>query len=126
MLYRPADAFRVPDGDTLACRCEEVPAAAIAQLARGGCAGPNQMKAFTRCGMGACQGRMCGLTVNAIIAREQRRDPADVGYYRLRFPAKPVPLGDLAQMPVTAEAASAVVRAEPGSGSSSGNDASIL
>ena len=25
-LYRPADAFRVPTGDTLACRCEEVTA----------------------------------------------------------------------------------------------------
>ncbi|MFO1322538.1 MAG: (2Fe-2S)-binding protein [Burkholderiales bacterium] len=125
-LYRPAEAFRAPAGATIACRCEEVTADAVAQLARDGCAGPNQMKAYTRCGMGACQGRMCGLTVNAIIAREQRRDPAGVGYYRLRFPAKPVPLRDLAQMPVTAEAASAVVRIGPGPDSAPGNDASIL
>ena len=50
-LYRPADAFRLPDGDTLACRCEEVSAAAIIELAHSGCAGPNQAKAFARCGM---------------------------------------------------------------------------
>lgn len=109
-LYRPADAFRIPVGSTLACRCEEVTADAIAQLARAGCAGPNQMKAYTRCGMGPCQGRLCGLTVAEIIAREQRRDPAEVGYYRTRFPAKPVTLQDVAAMPVTAEAARAVIR----------------
>jgi NAD(P)H-nitrite reductase large subunit len=110
-LYRPADAFRIPAGATLACRCEEVTADTIVQLARGGCAGPNQMKAYTRCGMGPCQGRLCGLTVTEIIAREQRRDPAEVGYYRTRFPAKPVALGDVAAMPVNAAAARAVIRA---------------
>lgn len=109
-LYRPADAFRIPAGDTLACRCEEVSAATIVRLAREGCAGPNQMKAFTRCGMGACQGRFCGLTVTEILAREQRRDPADVGYYRLRFPAKPVSLAELASMPMSPGAESAVAR----------------
>jgi len=109
-LYRPADAFRLPEGETLACRCEEVSAAAITQLARGGCAGPNQMKALVRCGMGACQGRWCGLTVTELIAHAQRRDPAEVGYYRLRFPAKPIPLSDLVSLPGTPEAEDSVVR----------------
>jgi thioredoxin reductase len=110
VLYRPADAFRIPDGETLACRCEEVPAALVNRLAREGCAGPNQMKAFTRCGMGPCQGRYCGLTVTEIIARAQGRTPADVGYYRLRAPAKPVTLAELAAMPVTEDARRAVER----------------
>lgn len=109
-LYRPADAFRLPEGDTLACRCEEVSAAAIVELARSDCAGPNQAKALVRCGMGPCQGRWCGLTVTELIAHAQRRDPAEVGYYRLRFPAKPVALGDLASLPTTLEAERAVVR----------------
>ncbi len=110
VLHRPADAFRIPAGRTLACRCEEVPAASIALLARNGCPGPNQMKAYLRCGMGPCQGRWCGLTVTEIIAREQNRDPAEVGHFRQRFPVKPLPLGELAAMPVTAEALRAVVR----------------
>ncbi len=109
-LFRPADQYRIPQGTTLACRCEEVSAATIAQLAREGCAGPNQMKAYTRCGMGPCQGRFCGLTVTEIIAAVQRRDPAAVGYYRLRFPAKPVTLGDLASLPTSPEAERSVVR----------------
>ena len=53
---------------------------------------------------------MCGLTVTEFIARAQRRDPAEVGYYRLRFPAKPVPLSDLASLASTPEAEDSVVR----------------
>ena len=110
VLYRPPDAFRVPVGATLACRCEEIPAADIEQLAREGCAGPNQMKAYTRCGMGPCQGRFCGLTVTEVIARARGRAPADVGFLRSRFPAKPVTLAEVAAVPATPEALRAVVR----------------
>ncbi len=110
VLYRPADAFLLPTGSTLVCRCEEVDAQTVIDLARQGCAGPNQMKAYVRCGMGPCQGRFCGLTVNALIAREQQREPADVGYYRLRFPVKPVTLEEMAAGPTTPEAVDAVVR----------------
>ncbi|MEO8754193.1 MAG: NAD(P)/FAD-dependent oxidoreductase [Casimicrobiaceae bacterium] len=109
-LYRPADAFRIPEGDTLACRCEEVSAATIREAARGGCPGPNQLKALTRCGMGACQGRWCGLTATELMAHTQRRDPAEVGYFRLRFPAKPIPLRELAALPSTEDAERAVAR----------------
>jgi thioredoxin reductase len=110
VLYRPADAFVLPTGSTLVCRCEEVDAQTVIDLARRGCAGPNQMKAYVRCGMGPCQGRFCGLTVNALIAREQKRDPAEVGYYRLRFPVKPVTLEEMASGPTSPEAIAAVER----------------
>lgn len=110
LLFRPPDPMRIPDGDTLACRCEEVTAEAIAAQARAGCPGPNQVKAFLRCGMGPCQGRSCGLTVTELIAREQRRAPADVGYFRLRAPVKPIALEELAAYPSTPDAQAAVVR----------------
>jgi NADPH-dependent 2,4-dienoyl-CoA reductase/sulfur reductase-like enzyme len=41
--------------DTLVCRCEDVPQAALAA-----CKGWTDAKLHTRCGMGACQGRVCG------------------------------------------------------------------
>jgi thioredoxin reductase len=109
-LYLPPSQFTAPEGDVIACRCECVTARAIEDAARAGCAGPNQVKAFTRCGMGACQGRYCGLTANAIIARAQGRPPDDVGYFGLRFPVKPVTLADVAAMPVTSDALAAVYR----------------
>jgi NADPH-dependent 2,4-dienoyl-CoA reductase/sulfur reductase-like enzyme len=110
-LYRPADVFRLPRGDTIVCRCEEVTARQIVDTVRQGCIGPNQMKAFQRCGMGPCQGRFCGLTVTELIANARGVSRAEVGYYRLRFPVKPITLGELASLPVDAEAIRAVDRA---------------
>jgi NADPH-dependent 2,4-dienoyl-CoA reductase/sulfur reductase-like enzyme len=109
-LYRPADAFRLPEGDTIVCRCEEVTAREVTAAVRAGCQGPSQLKAYTRCGMGLCQGRYCGLTVTEMIARERGVAPAAVGYYRLRFPVRPVTLGELAAMPSSPAAQHAVVR----------------
>ncbi|MBN3737219.1 (2Fe-2S)-binding protein, partial [Burkholderia sp. Tr-20355] len=95
-LYTPPAALRRPDDDTIVCRCEEITAGEIRQLAALGCQGPNQMKAFTRCGMGPCQGRWCGTTVGELIAEVQRRSVGDVGYYRIRAPIKPVTVGEMA------------------------------
>jgi NADPH-dependent 2,4-dienoyl-CoA reductase/sulfur reductase-like enzyme len=97
-LYRPAQEWVAPrDADTVVCRCEEVRAGEIRELvARQSCPGPNQMKAFVRCGMGPCQGRLCGLTVTELIAECRGVPQGEVGYYRIRPPVKPVTVGDLA------------------------------
>lgn len=109
-LYRPASAFRRPSGDTIVCRCEEVTAREILESVALGCPGPNQMKAFLRCGMGPCQGRMCGLTVTELIAKARGVSPQEVGYYRIRPPVKPITVGELAALPKTEQAVRAVVR----------------
>jgi NADPH-dependent 2,4-dienoyl-CoA reductase/sulfur reductase-like enzyme len=109
-LYRPAQAFRVPSGDTIVCRCEEVTAQQVVDNVRIGCTGPNQLKSFLRCGMGPCQGRMCGLTVTELIAETRGTTPAEVGYYRLRPPVKPIALAELASMPKSESDVTAVVR----------------
>ena len=109
-LYRPREALRRPDGSTLACRCEEVTAEQVREMARLGCEGPNQMKAFLRCGMGPCQGRLCGLTVSELIAEERGTSPAEIGYYRLRPPVKPITLGELASLPIAEAERKAVER----------------
>ncbi|MCB1509298.1 MAG: FAD-dependent oxidoreductase [Hyphomicrobiaceae bacterium] len=97
--FRPADAFRVPqDKTTIVCRCEELTAGDIEAAIGPGIAGPNQLKSFCRAGMGPCQGRQCGLTVQEIIAQRTGRPLAEVGYYRLRPPIKPVRLEELADM----------------------------
>ena len=68
------------------------------------------MKAFLRCGMGPCQGRLCGLTVTELIAEARAISPQEVGYYRLRPPVKPITLGELARLPANGDAVKAVVR----------------
>jgi len=96
-LYRPADGFRRPaNDDTIVCRCEEVTAGDIRAMAKLGCVGPNQTKSFSRCGMGPCQGRFCGITVAELLAEIQGKPVPEVGYYRIRPPIKPVTMGELA------------------------------
>ncbi|WP_297356303.1 NAD(P)/FAD-dependent oxidoreductase [Paraburkholderia sp.] len=95
-LYRPRDENRVPRDDVLVCRCEEVTAGDVRRFVELGCQGPNQAKSFGRCGMGPCQGRLCGLTVTEVIADARKVSPATVGYYRIRPPIKPLTLGELA------------------------------
>lgn len=45
----------LPRPDTLMCRCEDVPFSALQD-----CSGWTDAKLHRRCGMGACQGRVCG------------------------------------------------------------------
>lgn len=97
-LYRPPEWINTPADDTVVCRCEEVTAGRVREMARLGCQGPNQTKFFSRCGMGPCQGRMCGATVSQILASELGKPMAEVGAYRIRAPLKPVPMAALASL----------------------------
>lgn len=95
-LYRPLPHFIQPVDETIICRCEEISAAEIRAVARLGCPGPNQAKAFTRCGMGPCQGRQCGNTVAELIAEVRGVSMEKMDYYRARPPISPITLGQLA------------------------------
>jgi NADPH-dependent 2,4-dienoyl-CoA reductase/sulfur reductase-like enzyme len=112
-LYTPAIEFRVPSGDTVVCRCEEVTARQIGDVVALGSWGPNQTKSFLRCGMGPCQGRLCGLTVTELIARERRVSPQEVGYYRIRPPVKPITVAELAGITPAGAAAQAATHPSP-------------
>ncbi len=96
-LYRPSPAILAPSDDAIvACRCEEVTVGQIRRAARLGAIGPNQLKAFTRCGMGPCQGRICGSVVTATIADTLKKPMDEIGCFRPRAPYKPITVGALA------------------------------
>jgi NADPH-dependent 2,4-dienoyl-CoA reductase/sulfur reductase-like enzyme len=96
-VYAPAKEFMLPADNTIVCRCEEVKAEQIREATRLGCSGPNQVKSFTRCGMGPCQGSQCASTVSALIADETNTSLAQVGFFRVRPPFKPITLGELSK-----------------------------
>ncbi|NKB77536.1 MAG: NAD(P)-binding protein [Gammaproteobacteria bacterium] len=96
VVFRVPVTYLNPPDEVVVCRCEEVTAGTIRGITKQGCMGPNQAKAFTRCGMGPCQGRMCSSTVEQIMAHELNRSVADIGRYRARPPIKPITLGELA------------------------------
>jgi NADPH-dependent 2,4-dienoyl-CoA reductase/sulfur reductase-like enzyme len=97
-LYPPSRSIQVPADDVTICRCEEVTAGQVRDAVRQGGTGPNQVKSFTRSGMGPCQGRMCALTVSEVIAAELGKSMEEVGTYRVRFPIKPLTVGELATL----------------------------
>jgi NADPH-dependent 2,4-dienoyl-CoA reductase/sulfur reductase-like enzyme len=107
LAVRPfLDALYVPVRPTLAdevlvCRCEEVPAGQIRDAARNGSLGLNQAKAFTRCGMGPCQGRMCGSTAAEIMAAERDVPVEEIEPLRTRFPTRRLTVGELAAFSAT-------------------------
>ena len=95
-LFKPPARFRLPrDKQTIVCRCEEITAGEIEKIVDLGCKGPNQVKSYSRCGMGPCQGRFCGPTVSELIAGQLKKPVNKVGYYRLRPPLKPLLLNEL-------------------------------
>lgn len=98
-LFRPARHMRIPVmDDVVVCRCEEIHAGQIREFVGIGCSDPNQVKSFSRCGMGPCQGRFCGHTVSELIADIENRPVGEVGYFRLRPPVKPLRLSELATL----------------------------
>lgn len=93
--FPAALAQTVPD-DVLVCRCEGVTAGQIRQAVDvSGEAEINRIKAFTRVGMGRCQGRLCMSTAAEICAAHNKMDVRAVGRPRGQAPVKPIPLAQL-------------------------------
>jgi len=97
-MYTPRVEILRPADEVIVCRCEEVTAGQIRAVVAHGCQGPNQAKSFLRAGMGPCQGRLCGPVVSAVIAGERGVSVAEIGYYRIRPPLKPITVGELAAL----------------------------
>ena len=83
------------DDETMVCRCEEVTAGAVRLAAGSGCLGMNQLKAYTRCGMGPCQGRICAPVAIEVLAEARGVPLPAIEPLRTRFPTKPVSVGAL-------------------------------
>jgi bacterioferritin-associated ferredoxin len=82
--FGPAD---IPD-ETIVCRCEDVSAKTLRAVVGEGATDLNQVKAWTRAGMGPCQGKICGHAV-AIVAGHAR------GNLTPRSPVRPFNVRDL-------------------------------
>ena len=96
-LYRFGPGLSaLADEQTTLCRCEEVTVGEALAVVRDGCGHVNEVKAWTRVGMGRCQGRMCGPALASLIARATGKSVADAGVFTPRPPAKPVSLAALA------------------------------
>jgi NADPH-dependent 2,4-dienoyl-CoA reductase/sulfur reductase-like enzyme len=90
----PVDAIHNLDDQTMVCRCEGITTGDLRASVRAefGPTEVNRLKAITRCGMGRCQGRFCGLAAAELAAYELNIPLQAVGRLRGQAPVKPIPL----------------------------------
>jgi len=93
-----AGYYRSIEDATLVCRCEEVSAGEVRAAIAAWGSDVNCIKGVTRCGMGYCQGRICGTTVEHLAAQATGAMPGERGGFNMRPPIKPVPVSALAQL----------------------------
>lgn len=80
---------------TVVCRCEEVTWAQVSGAVDAGLRDVRAIKGQLRCGMGWCQGRMCGPAIQSAVAICTGLPVNAVGDLATRPLAAPVPLGRL-------------------------------
>lgn len=98
-MFRPPNTMlKHPTNEEILCRCEEVTAGDIRSALDEGHQSPNEVKFYTRCGMGPCQGRQCADSVAQLIAYETKCEPSGVVPYRVRTPVKPITVGQMAEL----------------------------
>lgn len=85
-----AQAKALPDS-AIVCRCEMISAGELRRTVneKGACE-VNRAKAFSRVGMGRCQGRYCSQAGAEVIAAEAGVPVQEVGRQRGQAPVKPL------------------------------------
>lgn len=92
-LFTPGPGlYELARDDTVICRCEDTTQVEVLNALKHGAAVTSEVKAITRCGMGACQGRVCAQLVARIVARHTSRSVPQVGLLQPRPPVFPLPL----------------------------------
>ena len=85
-------AAQLPD-DAIVCRCEAITAGELRRVVcEMGAREANRAKAFSRVGMGRCQGRYCGHAGAEVIAAAAGVPVEEVGRLRGQAPVKPLPI----------------------------------
>lgn len=94
----PAGLARAVPDDCPVCRCEAVSAGELRASVRGLDADEvNRAKAFSRVGMGRCQGRICGPAASEIVAATRGCPIEQAGRLRSQPPIKPLPIAAFAE-----------------------------
>ena len=72
------------------CRCEEITEEVFIKAIIDGATTVDEVKMFTRAGMGLCQGRTCRKLVEKILSRELNIKIEEVKTSSYRAPVRPV------------------------------------
>jgi NAD(P)H-nitrite reductase large subunit len=101
------------DDDEIVCRCERVTAGQLRALIRAGARDMNELKAATRCGMGACGGKTCPSLIKRIF-REEGVSAQAITDLTARPIIMEVPLGAFAGVATEEKPQAEAPKAKPG------------
>ncbi|MCG8566103.1 MAG: NAD(P)/FAD-dependent oxidoreductase [Desulfobacterales bacterium] len=96
--FRPSPSLFHMADDTLVCRCEEVTAGKIRQAIAQGMTTPEMVKSVTRCGMGPCQGRMCGPALTELVSQGTGTPVESFSPISIRPPVRNLFIGDFTKL----------------------------
>ena len=94
LMTPPPQIIKNTTKDTIVCRCEDIKRGEIEEAIKYGAREINQLKSWTRCGMGPCQGRTCEDAIARIMS-EHIGSREKVGTFTRRFPLKPILMDDV-------------------------------
>ncbi len=90
LCHVPNSAYAAIPDETMICRCEDITMGTIKKNILQGFDTLGSLKKATRCGMGRCQGRICGPVIFDIITALTGKNPATIGCSLPRAPIKNV------------------------------------
>jgi NADPH-dependent 2,4-dienoyl-CoA reductase/sulfur reductase-like enzyme len=95
---RPSELGALADGETTVCRCENVTLDEVLRAVEDSAAtNLNEVKTTTRCGMGWCQGRICGSVLPVVLAPGRPNFDA-ASQFTARNPIRPISAGQMAAL----------------------------
>jgi len=85
------------NANTIICRCEDITLADIRKAIAEGCQTIDEVKRFTRAGMGPCQGRTCRTMIAQELSYHYKVPMEEILMPTFRPLIKPIKLGSFAK-----------------------------
>lgn len=82
--------------DLIVCKCEDITVKDIEEVIELGASTFDDIKRFTRCGMGHCQAKICLGAVNKLLATALKKNLNEIELTRYRIPLQVLTLEALA------------------------------
>jgi NAD(P)H-nitrite reductase large subunit len=81
--------------EVFVCRCEEVTVKELEAAIADGAVTMNEIKRWTRAGMGLCQGKSCSKLVINMLAKKTGKAPSEIKPATYRNPVRPMMIGSM-------------------------------
>jgi NADPH-dependent 2,4-dienoyl-CoA reductase/sulfur reductase-like enzyme len=94
--------YRLADGETVICRCENVKAKDLSPVIDS-TSDVSVVKSYSRAGMGLCQARNCQRHIAAMIAERHGIAIDSINFQTPRWPVKPISIGQIADPSIREE-----------------------